>query len=351
MYGAAGTVQSAAQERRYEADPGIMRLTHADLGFASTHEQGARSLGRSAVQVRVDPPVRSAPPSPAVPEVGVRGDGVELSLNARDELRLRLLELLFGAKRQELRLRLDGSSGAEVAAVAERAQQARQAPPPPRLGWGAEITHQASYEEWESTALHASGNVSTSDGRTLALSFDYRLERYFRSESTMSVRVGDAPVSDPLVFDLAGTGIRFSVDTVGLDLDGDGRSEAVHRPQAGAAFLVRDGDGDGRITRGVELFGPQSGQGFAELAQLDQDGNGAIDEGDAAWSTLQLWDGAGGLTSLGAAGVGAILLPSTAAAFTHTDDANQALAHTRRLGIYLREDGSAGAVAQVDLVL
>lgn len=334
-----------------------MRLTHADLGFASSHDQGARGLSRTATQVRVDPPVRRAPPAPAAPApapapaAGAGGDSVEISLSSRDEMRLRLLELLFGAKRQDLRLRFDGSAGAEVAAVAERAQQARQAPAQPRLGWGAEITHQASYEEWESTTLHAAGSVTTSDGRSLSISFDYRMERYFRSESSLSMRVGDAPVSDPLVLDLAGTGIRFSSDTVGLDLNGDGREEAVHRPQAGAAFLVQDGDGDGRITRGSELFGPQSGQGFAELAQLDQDGNGAIDEGDAAWSTLQLWDGAKGLTCLGAAGVGAILLPSTAAAFTHTDDANQALAQTRRLGIYLREDGSAGAVAQVDLVL
>jgi hypothetical protein len=328
-----------------------MHLTHANLGFASTHEQGARSTGRTAVQVRVDPPVRRAPPAPVLPEPTVSSGGCDLTLSSRDDMRLRLLELLFGARRQDLHLRFDYSASDEVAAVAERAQQARQAPAQPRLGWGAEITRQASYEEWESTTLHAAGNVTTSDGRSIALSFDYRMERYFHSESSLSMRVGDAPVQDPLVLDLAGTGIRFSTETVDLDLDGDGRDEAVHRPQAGAAFLVRDGDGDGRITRGDELFGPQSGQGFAELAQLDQDGNGAIDEGDAAWSTLQLWDGAKGLTSLGAAGVGAILLPSTAAAFTHTDDANQALAHTRRLGIYLREDGSAGAVAQVDMVV
>jgi hypothetical protein len=39
-------------------------------------------------------------------------------------------------------------------------------------------------------------------------------------------------------------------------------------------------------TNGAELFGARSGDGFAELAALDGDGNGWIDEGDAAW---QAW--------------------------------------------------------------
>lgn len=322
-----------------------MRIVQADLELASAHELGVRSQSRTTVQVRRDPP----PPPPA-PPARQDGDSFDRALDTTDDIRLRLLELLFGARRSEVRLRFDYRPSQEVAEVARLAGQAGQAQAAPRLGWGAEITRHESYEEWESTAFSATGSIATADGRSIALSFDYRMERYFRSESSTAVRLGDAPVVDPLVLDLAGSGVRFSAETVGIDLDGDGRVETVHRPAAGAAFLALDRDGDGTVTRGDELFGPRTGQGFAELAQYDDDGNGAIDEGDAVWGRLRLWDGQT-MTSLAGSGVGAILLPSLAAGFIHTDAANQAQAYTRRLGLYLREDGSAGAVAQVDLVV
>lgn len=61
----------------------------------------------------------------------------------------------------------------------------------------------------------------------------------------------------------------------------------VQRIGAGSAFLVDDADGDGRATNGAELFGARSGDGLAELAALD--GDGWIDEGDAAWQRLRVW--------------------------------------------------------------
>jgi hypothetical protein len=64
---------------------------------------------------------------------------------------------------------------------------------------------------------------------------------------------------------------------------------------------------------------------------------------------LLLWDGGGLLTPLAEAGVGALLLPHVAAPFTHRDAAQEEVAATRSLGLFLREDGSAGALAQVDL--
>jgi hypothetical protein len=43
----------------------------------------------------------------------------------------------------------------------------------------------------------------------------------------------------------------------------------------------------GRIDSGSELFGPATGSGFGELAALDGDGNGWIDENDDAFARLR----------------------------------------------------------------
>lgn len=63
------------------------------------------------------------------------------------------------------------------------------------------------------------------------------------------------------------------------------------------AFLAMDRNGNGTIDNGAELFGNftplRSGalaaNGFVALAELDDDGSGAIDSRDAVWSRLLLW--------------------------------------------------------------
>ncbi|MDX9839796.1 MAG: hypothetical protein RBT39_19730, partial [Azoarcus sp.] len=98
-----------------------------------------------------------------------------------------------------------------------------------------------------------------------------------------------------------------------------------------------------------------SGDGFAELAALDDDGNGWIDEADAAWSQLRVWqpdaEGKGRVQSLNDAGVGAFYLGRVDTRFNINNSANETLGQMRASSIYLREDGSAGTVSQVDLAV
>ena len=47
---------------------------------------------------------------------------------------------------------------------------------------------------------------------------------------------------------------------------------------SGSGFLALDKNGNGKIDDGSELFGTKSGDGFADLAEYDSDGNGWIDE-------------------------------------------------------------------------
>lgn len=120
-------------------------------------------------------------------------------------------------------------------------------------------------------------------------------------------------------------------------------------------FLALDKNGDGKINDGAELFGPSTGSGFAELAQYNEDGNNWIDENDSIYERLRIWsrDAAGNdyLLALGEKGIGAIFVGSVETMFQLKDPSNTLLGQTMSTGIYLREDGQAGTVQQIDLAV
>ncbi|MGI6434133.1 MAG: hypothetical protein ACOX0F_02005 [Syntrophomonadaceae bacterium] len=80
-------------------------------------------------------------------------------------------------------------------------------------------------------------------------------------------------------------------------------------------------------TTAAELFGPSTGNGFAELALYDEDGNGWIDEGDSVYARLKIWskdeEGNDRLISVSDAGVGAIMLGNIDTPFTITNSSNE----------------------------
>jgi Ca2+-binding RTX toxin-like protein/PAS domain-containing protein len=104
----------------------------------------------------------------------------------------------------------------------------------------------------------------------------------------------------PLVLDLDGNGVTtlgIAGATIQFDHDGNGFAERTGWVGVGDALLVRDRDGDGRITTGNELFGNHTrlsdgslaGHGFEALRGLDDNRDGRIDRRDAVWSQLRLW--------------------------------------------------------------
>lgn len=54
-----------------------------------------------------------------------------------------------------------------------------------------------------------------------------------------------------------------------FDIDLDGHADQIAFVGTGSGFLALDRNGDGEINDGSELFGPESGDGFAELAAYD----------------------------------------------------------------------------------
>lgn len=59
----------------------------------------------------------------------------------------------------------------------------------------------------------------------------------------------------------------------------------------------------------------------------------------------------GSLVRIGEKGIGAIYLDNLNTQFSIKNTANQSQGELRRSGVFLREDGSAGTVQQIDLVL
>uniref|UniRef100_A0A7S3GSM0 Uncharacterized protein n=1 Tax=Spumella elongata TaxID=89044 RepID=A0A7S3GSM0_9STRA len=118
-------------------------------------------------------------------------------------------------------------------------------------------------------------------------------------------------------------------------------------------YLALDTNQNARIDNGLELFGPGTGNGFAELAQHDSDHNGWIDEADPVYQQLRVWtpsaDGTGRLQTLAELGVGAIHTTSVATPFALRTADNGSLGAVRSTSAYLRENGGAGTVQQIDL--
>lgn len=211
------------------------------------------------------------------------------------------------------------------------------------------------YRERESLAFSAQGEVHTADGRVIAISAQLNLSREYVEQSNLEIRAGDALKMDPLVINFDGKGAELSQTKFAFDLDANGTSEQIASLRSGSGYLALDRNGDGQINNGTELFGPQSGSGFGELAAYDEDANGFIDEADSVYSRLRIWtrneDGSSQLFALGDKQVGAIYLGHLNTGFQLKDNNNNSLGEVAASGIYLKEDGGTGWVQEINLTV
>lgn len=215
--------------------------------------------------------------------------------------------------------------------------------------------------EQEDTSFSTVGTVRTKDGREINFNVNVnmsrRCEEYYREE----LNVAQFALYDPLVINLNTDVTELSDQTFYFDLDADGEEEEISMLK-GSGYLALDKNGDGVINDGSELFGTKNGDGFADLARYDEDGNGWIDENDSIWSKLKIWckdeNGNDVLYKLSDKGVGAICLKNVSTDFTMQGDrkaqdgtmnANATNAVIRKTGIFLYENGNVGTVQHVDM--
>lgn len=225
----------------------------------------------------------------------------------------------------------------------------------PSEGWGIEYDLRESYYQKETMSFTADGVVKTSDGREINFSVQLNMTKEFAYQQHISFRAGDAVKIDPLVIHFDGINPSLTEQKYEFDLDVDGILDTISFVGLGSGFLALDKNEDGMINDGAELFGPQTGNGFAELAEYDEDGNGWIDENDSIFNKLVIWtkDKAGNdrLFSLGEKGIGAIYLGHVASPFGLSDNQHQLQGEIAQTGVFLKEDGKAGLIQHIDLVV
>ena len=221
-------------------------------------------------------------------------------------------------------------------------------------GWGLSYDLRAARFEQEKTTMQAGGVVRTADGREINFSLDVSMSRQFMSNQSLSIRAG-AAMKDPLVINLSGAPGDLTEQKYSFDIDSDGDADQISFAGKGSGFLALDRNDDGTINDGGELFGTESGNGFKDLAEFDTDGNQWIDENDAVFDKLRIWmkdeTGRDQLVALGQAGVGAIYLGNVSTEFAVKGAANTQQGQVRSSGMFLRENGVAGVVQQIDLAV
>ncbi|MFZ6801366.1 hypothetical protein [Undibacterium sp. Di24W] len=282
----------------------------------------------------------------------------EIAKDPRYALIKYIVELLTGRKITTLNpadMKPCEDSACPPSAANSNANQATPtAPVAKRAGWGVEIERRSSYTETEQSSFQASGTIITADNKKIEFNLSFNLQRSYHEESSEQIRLGDAKKVDPLVLNFSGNSAQLSSQKFAFDLNADGKKENISFVQ-GSGFLAFDKNGDGKINDGTELFGPGTGNGFAELAAYDSDGNHWIDENDAIYKKLQVWtkDGSGKdqLQSLKQANVGALYLDNVSTPFELKNTQNQSDGQIRSSGLWLTEDGHAKTMQQVDLVV
>jgi molecular chaperone GrpE (heat shock protein) len=121
----------------------------------------------------------------------------------------------------------------------------------------------------------------------------------------------------------------------------------------GSGFLALDKNNNGEIDNGSELFGAQSGDGFADLSLYDDTKDGVIDESDQIFSKLKVWlknAGGGSIVSLSDVRVGALIVENVSSKFDLKED-GETLAKLRSTGLAVMEDGSGNWLSHVDFIV
>lgn len=208
--------------------------------------------------------------------------------------------------------------------------------------------------EQENVSFSATGIVKTADGREINFGVDLEMSRGFAG-SFLESSTEEVVLTDPLVINLETGTASVSDQKFFFDLDADGKEEEISSLGQGSGFLAFDKNEDGMINDGLELFGTKSGDGFADLAQYDEDGNGWIDENDQIFKKLKVWtkdaEGKDKLVDLRQADVGAIYLGNANTQFHLNDANNKTNGVIQKTGIFLRESGSVGTVQHLDLAV
>lgn len=317
-------------------------------------KEQAKRLAAQAAKVTLSEAAQQAATTVAATEsteVQDLGEDEELMDNLNMRILRALFEKLTGRKFRMLNY---GALQNAVHATQAAAGSTESGNGPQRAGWGVEYRSREMYHESESSRFAAQGLITTADGQQIEIGLEVNMSRSFTAGREDVLQLGDAALKDPLVINFDGNAAQLTQETFSFDIDADGMEDQIAFVAPGSGFLALDTDKDGRINDGSELFGAQSGDGFADLAEYDEDGNGWIDEGDSIYESLRIWtkstSGEDQLLALGDKNIGAIYLGKVDTPFSLKNNENELQGQVRATGLFLFENGGVGSMQQLDLV-
>lgn len=269
---------------------------------------------------------------------------VSVTLSAEQTVQVNLLNRLFGRKVSFPTLELPVPPSQDTLEVLQ----------PVDLSQNEDlefILTQNHYYEFEQTQFSAQGQLTLSDGTETNFNFHMSYSREFETYSQNLM--AQSELKDPLVINFSARPLSLLGETFEFDLNTDGQIEDLPLLSEGAAFIALDKNHNGKIDDGTELFGAQSGNGFTELANYDQDNNGVINKNDAIFDQLLVWSPGenGTLMKLSDTDVDSLLLQTVDTPYRFTDSNNQTLGQMRQSSIYANQNGSVGGLHQIDLAI
>ncbi|MCI5953316.1 MAG: hypothetical protein MRZ49_01870 [Lachnospiraceae bacterium] len=283
-------------------------------------------------------------------KVSMRSSVGQTYTDIREQTIRYIFELLFAARRNQLNrwLRSNGFDTENLQEV--------QSVQPHTLVTNVKVlsySQETYFEETESADFSAVGTVKTTDGREINFNVNVGMSREFQEYYREDMELASFTMCDPLVINLDTDAVQLQDQTFYFDIDADGEQDEISRLGAGSGYLALDKNEDGIINDGSELFGTVSGNGFADLAKYDEDGNGWIDENDGVWDKLKIWakdeNGNDVLYRLTEKGVGAVCLQNVTTDFAQKGSGGQTLGAVRNTGVFLYENGNVGTVQHVDV--
>ena len=213
-----------------------------------------------------------------------------------------------------------------------------------------------SVEQWhsreQSLAYQVQGSFNINDNE-IALNYEYSIasEQTSYSKLTMSAEA----LKDPIIVQYGNQGLGEIEGQTEFNINQDNTLDNLPIFSGDVGYLVFDKNNNQKADDGTELFGPETGQGFVELAQLDSNKNGFIDDEDEHFEQLYIWQPSNdnGITeqwlTLKEAEIQAISLSAINTPFDFYDDQEEIQAQLRQSSFAISESGQGRGVHQVDV--
>jgi len=213
-----------------------------------------------------------------------------------------------------------------------------------------------SVEEWQSHEqqlnYQVQGKFNINDNE---LSLNYNFALSSKRTSYSKIEMSAAALKDPLIVQFGSQGLGDIKGQKDFAINQDDTLDNLPIFSGDVGYLVYDKNNNQQADNGSELFGPKTGQGFAELALLDSNKNGFIDAEDQQFEQLFLWqpsdedEQTAQWISLKDAKIQAISLSAINTPFDFYDQHGQIQAQLRQSSFAISDDGYGRGVHQVDV--